>query len=127
MSDMETFRQPRTATMRQCAAMTRDDLLRELFEITDSEARAHLRKVFPILRMVILGVWLVLIIPWFWFAPLSFMAFDGGDNIHARLFVLSVCTYPIFVIVTVLLRKRSAWTLLFPCISLAGILASGSY
>jgi len=95
--------------------------------ITDSEARAQLRKAFPILRKVILGVWLLLLIPWFWIAPLSFMAFDGGDNIHARLFVVFVCTYPIFVIVTVLLRKRSAWALLLPCISLAGILASGSY
>jgi hypothetical protein len=107
--------------------MTRD-FLRELFEITDSKPMgAQFRKALSILRTVILSVWLVLLIPWLWIAPLSFMAFDGGDNIHARLFVLFVCTYPIFVIVTVLLRKKSTWSVLLPCISFAGMLASGSY
>ena len=61
-----------------CNHMTRK-FLRELFEITDSEAMgAQFRKAFTMLRIVILGMWLIGLIPWFWFAALSFMAFGVG-------------------------------------------------
>jgi hypothetical protein len=55
------------------------------------------------------------------------MAFDAGDSLHARFFVLSVCTYPIAVAIALALRKAKPWLLLLPCINLVGMFVSGSY
>lgn len=84
-------------------------------------------KLIEILRIVLIGAWLILLIPWLYFAPASFMAFDSGDSLHARLFVLSVCTYPIAVVIALLLRNAKPWLLLLPCINLVGWFISGSY
>lgn len=50
-------------------------------------------------KKVRLGISLALLLPWLPFALLSGMAFDGGDTLHARFFLLSVWTYPVAVII----------------------------
>jgi hypothetical protein len=85
------------------------------------------QKASELAKLVALGIWLVLLLPWLYVAPLSFMAFDAGDSLHARFFVLSVCTYPIAVAIVLALRKARPWLLLLPCINLVGMFVSGSY
>jgi len=71
--------------------------------------------------------WLCLLVPWTFLCPLSAMAFDSGDSVHARLFLLFACTYPISVLIAGLLRKAKPWLILLPCINLVGWIVSGSH
>jgi hypothetical protein len=76
--------------------------------------------LLEILRIALIVAWLSLLVPWLYLAPASFMAFDGGDALHVRFFVLSICTYPVAVVIALLLRNKKPWLLLLPCINLAG-------
>jgi len=64
--------------------------------------------------------WIFLLIPWIVLAPLSVMAFDGGPKPEAYVFVWSVWTYPVTVVLMALLKRRLRWIVLFPIINLAG-------
>jgi hypothetical protein len=77
--------------------------------------------------LFVLLFWFLLLVPWIWLCPASGMAFDSGDSLHARFFVLSVCTYPVAVLIAGLLRKAKPWLVLLPCINLVGFFVSGSY
>lgn len=55
---------------------------------------------------VVFYVWLLLLLPWFLFARLAGMAFDGGTTLGAYAFVISVWTYPLSVLVVGLFRRR---------------------
>ncbi len=81
-------------------------------------------KALDIASRALLIMWIALLVPWLWLAPISFMAFDSGDDLSARFFVLSVCTYPITVVIAALLRKSTPWVLLLPCLNIIGALAS---
>jgi hypothetical protein len=83
--------------------------------------------LLEILRIALIVAWLSLLVPWLYLAPSSFMVFEGGDTLHASFFVLSICTYPVSVVIGLLLRKRKPWLLLLPCINLVGLFVSGWY
>lgn len=66
---------------------------------------------------ILLGVWLLLLVPWLFFAPLSAMVFDAGYTFDAYLLVWSVWTYPIMVLAAALLRKKKADFVFLPLIN----------
>jgi hypothetical protein len=72
-----------------------------------------------VLRNVLI-FWIVLLIPWLIIAPLSGMAFDGGDTAGAYAFFWSVLTYPITVGIAAVFRKRVPWMILLPLLNLTG-------
>jgi len=70
---------------------------------------------------VLLFVWIVLLIPWVVMAPLSGMAFDGGNTIWAWLAVVSIWSYGPLVFLAFKLLERSRKAVLLPLVSLATI------
>jgi hypothetical protein len=83
------------------------------------------QREIPAATKVIFIFWLVLLVPWLVVAPLSGMAFDGGDTAEAYVFAGSVWTYPITVGVVGVFRKWAPWIVLLPLLNLAGCGASG--
>ena len=69
---------------------------------------------------IVFVIWLVLLIPWFVFAPLAAMAFDPGPSRTAEVFVWSTWTYPVSVLIVGLLRRKAPWVVLLPVVNLAG-------
>jgi len=69
----------------------------------------------------ILGFWLVLLILWFPFVSLSGMVFDGGATATAYRFVWSLWTYPVSVVIGILLRKRLPLFSLLPVLNVISI------
>ena len=65
-------------------------------------------------------IWVVLIIPWFLWAGLSGMAFDGGYTAEAYTFVWSVWTYPISVLIAAVLRRWRPEFVLLPILNFVG-------
>jgi hypothetical protein len=78
------------------------------------------------LRKLVLGLWLLLLLPWLLFAPLSGMVFDAGPSIKANFCVLSVLTYPISVLIAGLLRNQVPWLLALPLVNIGGLLIAGT-
>ena len=71
-----------------------------------------------------LAFWCILLLPWLLVAPLSGMAFDGGYTAEAYVFVWSVWTFPITVIIAAVFRKWVPWITLLPILNLTGCGAS---
>src|ERR1700733_10911356 len=74
---------------------------------------------------VVLGIWLVLLLPWLPMTLLSGMAFDAGYTIHAYAFVWSLLTYPIAVLVAAVFKRRMQALVLLPCLNVVAFLISG--
>jgi len=72
-------------------------------------------------------VWGVLLTPWAPFAMLSGMAFDGGHTIHAYVFVWSLLTYPVALLIAAIFRRKMALLVLLPCLNIFAFLISGAY
>ena len=70
-------------------------------------------------------LWLILLLPWLFLAPLSLMAFDAGATANAYVFVLSIWTYPVAVGLTAIFRKKAPGLLLLPCLNIAACVVSG--
>jgi hypothetical protein len=70
-------------------------------------------------------VWVALVIPWAAIAPLSEMAFDGGRCWSAYLYVWSVLTYPICLIVAWTLRRVAPFMMWLPLFNLIGFFVGG--
>ena len=66
-------------------------------------------------------VWLVLLVPWFMYAPLAGLAFDGGVTLSASVAVWSLWTYPLTVIAAAVLRKLAPAFILLPFLNGLGI------
>jgi len=79
------------------------------------------------LKMMLAGLWVLLLLPSILLIPYSFMMFDPGDSLHARFCVLSLCTYPVAAIVALLLRNVKAWLVLLPFVNVVVFFLSGSY
>jgi hypothetical protein len=69
-------------------------------------------------------LWVVLLLPWFFFAVLSEMAFDGGHTLEAYVFVISVRTYPITVAAAFLGRTRAPLLVFAPLVHFLGVWVS---
>ena len=67
-------------------------------------------------------LWILLLIPWIPFFPLSAMAFDAGYTLEAYVFFWSVASYPVTVIIAVLTRKKVPRLVFLPFLSCAGVL-----
>jgi hypothetical protein len=68
--------------------------------------------------------WLVLLVPWMLFGPLSGMAFDGGATAEAYVFFWSTITYPVSVALAVLFRRWSPYAVILPVLNFAACFAS---
>jgi hypothetical protein len=69
--------------------------------------------------LFVLAFWLILLLPWFWIAPLSAMAFDPGPSGGAWLFVIPILTYPVPVIIAAIYRKKAPLTVFMPLVNIA--------
>jgi hypothetical protein len=76
---------------------------------------------------MLLGCWVVLLVPWFIIGPLSAMAFDSGPSVPAYVFAISALTYPISVIVVAIFRGSAPWIVFLPCLNLGGFFIAGKY
>jgi hypothetical protein len=81
----------------------------------------------PPAAKAVLIFWLVLLVPWLILAPLSGMAFDAGDRPEAYAVVWSVWTYPVTLIIVMVLRRSVPWIFLLPIVNFAGCLAGGLF
>ena len=63
--------------------------------------------------------WIILLVPWVPFAPLSLMAFDAGPSFGAYLFVGCVWSYPITVFLAFILRQKVRMIGFLPCLNFA--------
>lgn len=64
------------------------------------------------------GIWLFLMLPWFPFAGLSGMAFDGGRKTAAYVFVWAVWTYPITVFFAWMLKRWRPEAIFLPLLNI---------
>jgi hypothetical protein len=71
------------------------------------------------------GIWLFLLLPWFPFAGLSGMAFDGGKKTSAYVFVWALWTYPLVLFIASMLKRRIPGAILLPFLNVFLFLASG--
>jgi hypothetical protein len=55
------------------------------------------------------------------------MAFDAGDRPEAYAVVWSVWTYPVTLIIVMVLRRSVPWIFLLPIVNFAGCLAGGLF
>lgn len=69
-------------------------------------------------------IWCLLLVPWGVFAALSGMAFDGGYTFSAYLFVWSVETYPLSLVIAFIFRRKCPALVFLPFIHLIGVLLS---
>jgi len=69
---------------------------------------------------LIFWVWVIMLVPWLLFGPMSAIAFDGGYTISAYVFVGSTWTYPISVLIMALFRRRVGWIVLLPFVNVTG-------
>jgi hypothetical protein len=79
----------------------------------------------PTAAKALFVAWLVLLIPWFVFAPLSGMAFDSGPTAEAYTFVWSVWMYPVTVGIAAIVRRWMPWIVLLPFLNMAACFAPG--
>jgi hypothetical protein len=63
---------------------------------------------------IVLSIWSVLMIPWLLVAGMAGVAFDGGARSAAYMFVWSVWTYPIVLLIAVIFRKKSPLIIWLP-------------
>jgi hypothetical protein len=71
-----------------------------------------------------LVIWFVLLIPWFPFAGLAGMAFDGGDTAVAYGFVGSLWTYPILVAISFAYKRKQPRLVFLPLLTPVGVILS---
>lgn len=63
-------------------------------------------------------LWIVLLLPWVPFAPLSAMAFDAGPSFWVYLFVGSVLAYPVTVFIAFALYQKTPRIVFLPFLDL---------
>ena len=72
-------------------------------------------------------LWMVLLLPWFFFAAMSGMAFDAGPTFAAYALVFSVWTYPISVLLVWRYRDDKPTIAFLPFLNIAGSLLVGLF
>lgn len=76
---------------------------------------------------ILFWFWVVLLLLWVVFFPLSAMVFDGGYTTATYVFFWSVAIYPITVIAAALTRKKVPGLVFLPFLSIAGALVSDPF
>jgi hypothetical protein len=87
--------------------------------------QAHPTRQTPTAAKYVFVFWVVLLIPWLLFAPLSVMILDAGQTAQAYGFIWSVWTFPIMVGVAAVVRRWVPWLVLLPLLNFAGCGAAG--
>ena len=72
-------------------------------------------------------LWLLLFLLWIPIAPLGAMAFDGGYTIEAYVFVWSLWTYPLCLLVAVHYERKMPGLMYLPFLNVFGTLIAGSF
>ncbi len=67
-------------------------------------------------------MWIVLLVPWPFFGYVAMFAFDGGHTVKAYVFAYSIWTYPVAVILAIVLRTRWPRAILLPLVNLLAFL-----
>ena len=75
--------------------------------------------------LFVLILWLFLLLPWLWLCPASGMAFDPGPSVEAYILMISICTYPIPVVVAAIYRKKVPAIVFLPLLNVAVLTACG--
>jgi hypothetical protein len=75
---------------------------------------------------VMLLFWIMLLLPWFWLAGLSGLAFDAGKTLEAYVVVGSVWTYPVSVLIAAILSRKQAWLVFLPILNFLTLLLSSA-
>jgi hypothetical protein len=70
-------------------------------------------------------LWIVLLLPWLLFASMSLMAFDAGPSLAVDVFVASIWTYPVSVVIVWWFRDKEPLIALVPLVNIAVWLVSG--
>lgn len=70
-------------------------------------------------------LWLVLLAPCFFLAPLSLMAIGDAPGPKANILVASLWTYPVAVGIVAFLRKKEPMIALLPSLNVAACIISG--
>jgi hypothetical protein len=70
----------------------------------------------------LLMLWAFLLVPWAAPAMGSSMAFEDGHTIGAYVFVWSVLTYPISVLIAAIFRRKVQWLVFLPCANIVAAL-----
>ena len=70
----------------------------------------------------LLMVWAFLLVPWAVPAMASSVAFEDGHTIGAYVFVGSVLTYPISVLIAAIFRRKVQWLIFLPCVNIVAAL-----
>ena len=70
----------------------------------------------------LLMVWAFLLVPWAALAMASGMAFEDGHTIGAYVFVGSVLTYPLSVLIAASFRRKRQWLIFLPCVNIVAAL-----
>lgn len=78
----------------------------------------------PLATRALLIFWLILLIPWMAFGPLSAMVFEGGASTGAYIFFWSTITYPVSVALALVLRKWFSFAVILPVLNFAACFAS---
>jgi hypothetical protein len=86
---------------------------------------AHPTRQTPTAAKVLFVVWLVLLVPWLLFAPLSGMAFDAGPSLDAYAFVWSVWLYPVSLAIVAFFRRWVTWIVFLPFMNMVACFVPG--
>ena len=70
-------------------------------------------------------LWLVLLLPCFFLAPLSLMAIGDAPGPKAEVLVWSLWTYPVAVGIVGFFKKKEPMIALLPCLNIAACIVSG--
>jgi hypothetical protein len=74
-----------------------------------------------VLTKALFVFWLILLLPWLIFALLSGMAFDAGNTLRAYIFISSVLTYPVSVIIAGFVGRKQRFLILLPWLNIVGV------
>ena len=77
------------------------------------------------LTAALFTVWLILLLPWLFLAPVSLMAFDAGETPKVYVFVLSIWTYPVAIGIAAIVRKWEPAIVLLPGVNVALCVVAG--
>jgi hypothetical protein len=70
-------------------------------------------------KYLLFVIWVILLVPWIFFAPLSLMAFAGGSTVFVYTFLFFFWTYPLAVFIVWKFRDKSPLIVLLPCLNIA--------
>jgi len=70
---------------------------------------------------ILFVIWVILLLPWLPFFLASGMAFDGGPTLRAYVFVGSLWTYPVSVVIVANFRQQKPLLALLPVLNIIGV------